>query len=277
MPRTLAIGLSGQVGAALQPLLPPTLLPMLALSRMPQGALPGVEWRQGTLDTLDVLPEGIDTLLSLGPLDALAHWLARTQPALARIVALSSTGREHKRESLDPRERDEARRLAEAEAALFEFGARRGVVVTVLRPTLLYGNGRDRSLSRLAARARRWRVLPLPSSATGLRQPVHVEDIARAVVACVDAPASFGRAFDLPGGEALAFDTMVARYLQVHAPGTRLLRLPAPLFVAAGALAGLAGRGQGLRGWLGRASQDQGADAAAAREAFGFAPRAFLP
>jgi len=106
---------------------------------------------------------------------------------------------------------------------------------------------------------------------------VHVEDVARAVLDCIDASASFDRGFDLPGGEALAFDAMVARYLQVHAPGARLLRMPAPLFDAAAGLAGVFGRGVGLRAWLVRARRDQCADATEARLAFGFSPRAFTP
>ena len=66
-----------------------------------------------------------------------------------------------------------------AEDSLFEYGRRGGVAVTVLRPTMLYGSGRD-SLSQLVATAHRWRLLPLPAGATGLRQPVHVGDVARA-------------------------------------------------------------------------------------------------
>jgi nucleoside-diphosphate-sugar epimerase len=276
--RTLAIGLSGQVGVALQPRLDARLLPLLALSRRPQPALAGVEWRQGTLDTLAALPEGVDTLLGLGPLDALARWLERAQPAsLARIVALGSTGREHKRHSPDARERDEAMRLQAAEDALLAFGARHGAQVTVLRPTLLYGNGLDRSLTPLARAARRWRLLPLPANATGLRQPVHVEDVAQAVLDCLEAPASFGRGLDLPGGEALGFDAMLARYLRVHAAGARVLRVPGALFDGAAALAALAGKDGGLRGWRWRAARDQLSDAAAARAAFGFSPRLFTP
>ena len=55
----------------------------------------------------------------------------------------------------------------------------RNVAGTIFRPTLIYGTGRDRSLAPIARFARRWRVLPLPVGARGLRQPVHaaVDDI----------------------------------------------------------------------------------------------------
>ena len=45
-------------------------------------------------------------------------------------------------------------------ASLLGFGTLRGGVVTVLRPTLLYGNGRDRNLSRISFR-NDWPVLTL--------------------------------------------------------------------------------------------------------------------
>jgi len=91
---------------------------------------------------------------------------------------------------------------------------------------------------------------------------------------CLQAEASHGRAFDLPGGERLRFDAMVARHLERHAPGARLLRLPDALFAAG---ARVAGRGEALRGWLWRARQDQVGELDEAAAAFGYAPRAFTP
>jgi len=277
MSRNLVFGLSGQVGEALLPLLDEAFGPVLAVSRQQHAARAGIEWQAGTLEAFGAAPPECTRVLSLGPLDAFVAWVQRTQPRVERIVALGSTGRVDKRESPDARERDEAQRLEQAEAALFEFGRRSGAAVTVLRPTLLYGNGRDRSLTPLMQRARRWRLLPWPRGAAGMRQPVHVEDVARAVLASVGATASYGRGFDLPGGEALRFDELVARCLVRQVPGARLLRLPDVLFAAALALAGLAGRGAGAKGWLWRARRDQIADSSAACAAFGFQPRSFEP
>jgi hypothetical protein len=53
---------------------------------------------------------------------------------------------------------------------------------TILRPTLIYGAGIDRSITPIVQRALRLRLFPIPL-AGGLRQPVHADDIARAVVA----------------------------------------------------------------------------------------------
>jgi nucleoside-diphosphate-sugar epimerase len=277
MGRSLVFGLSGQLGEALLAQGDPRLGSLLAMSRQVQPARAGVEWFAGTLENFGAPPSDCARILSLGPLDAFSAWLLRARPHATRIVALGSTGRLHKRDSPSAAERLEAQRLQAAEDALLDHGRGAGIAVTVLRPSLLYGNGRDRSLTPLLARARRWRRLPWPRSATGLREPVHVEDVARAVLACLDVGGSHGRGFDLPGGETIAFDAMVERALARHAPGARLLRLPDALFGAGAALAGVAGRDATAKGWLWRARRDQLADVAPARDCFGYLPRAFEP
>jgi nucleoside-diphosphate-sugar epimerase len=277
MRRSLVFGLSGQVGAALLAQRDPRFANALGVSRRPRANFTGVEWIRASLEEFGAPPADCTRILSLGPLDHFANWIVRTQPRAGRIVALGSTGRLHKRDSPAPAERELARRLQDAEDALLAFGREQGVAVTVLRPSLVYGSGRDLSLTPLAARARRWRLLPWPRTAKGLRQPVHVVDVARAVLACLDAPCSHGRGFDLPGGEVLPFDEMVARTLARHGGNARLVRLPGALFDAMAGAASFAGKGAAARGWLWRARRDQLADAGPARECFGYAPRAFDP
>src|SRR6185436_9257337 len=51
---------------------------------------------------------------------------------------------------------------------------------TILRPTMIYGTPRDRNVSRLLRYLRRWPVFPVCGNA--LWQPVHVKDVAAAVV-----------------------------------------------------------------------------------------------
>ena len=193
------------------------------------------------------------------------------------MLAVGSTGIHDKQDSPDADERALAARLAAAEAQLFAAAADRGAAATVLRPTLLYGNGRDRSLTPLAALARRVRVLPLPADARGLRQPVHVDDVVAAILAALPAAATYGRAFDLPGGETLTFDAMVRRLLRAQAPGTTLLHVPAALARRAAPLAQRLGVTGFAPGALARMARDQVAEAGPAAAAFGYAPRKFLP
>ena len=275
--RSLVFGLSGQIGDAVLPRLLEHGDRILAVSRNAQAPSAGVEWLIGSLQAMPPLPDDIDCILSLGPLDAFVAWFVAAAPSVARVVAIGSTGRVDKLHSTDPAERELARVLANAEDRLFAAGRDRGIAVSILRPTLLYGSGRDQTVSRLLIAARRWRWLPLPRSATGLRQPVHVVDVADAVLCCRDTAATAGRAFDLSGGEILRFDEMLRRTLVRHAPGSRVVRLPTFLFRLAFRLGAWRGRGPIHPGMLERLHANQLADHSAATEAFGFRPRRFDP
>jgi nucleoside-diphosphate-sugar epimerase len=223
------------------------------------------------------LPERIDTVLSLGPLDAFADWFHREGLPGARVVALGSTGREDKKSSSDPAEQNVSLALSEAEARLFAAGRRLGATITLLRPTLIYGHGRDVSLTSMLALARKFGMAVLPTGASGLRQPVHVDDVAGAVLSCLDASASFDLAFDLPGGERLTFRAMVERSLARAQPGLRVWSIPQWLFRFALAVAGTIGIRPVGPGFMERLGLDQIAEIGPASEAFGYRPRDFQP
>ena len=274
----LVFGLSGPLGQAFASALDASDPPVVAVSRAVRPALRGVSWRRDVMPGFKDPVEPISVIVSLGPLDKFAQWFAQSQLSPTRIVAIGSTSLHGKRGSPDPAERALSAALADAEAALAALAQARGIALTVLRPTLMYGNGRDRTLSRIVGMARRWRWLPLPRRAGGLRQPVHVDDVAAAVLGAVRAPVARPGHFDLPGGEILAFDEMVRRSLAVGAPGARLLPVPGPAFRAGVGLMRALGRldaaGDGV---LARLDQDLVYDPDPARIALSHCPRGFQP
>ena len=278
-PRALLFGASGQIGRRVLARLLGRGWQVVALCRgEPPLAAAGVEWRQGALPDTAGSGEGFDAVFSCGPLDLFSLWYENHATGQARVVAFGSTSVHSKRASADPGERDLARRLGEAEALLFATAARRGMAATVLRPTLVYGAGRDASLTRIVALARRLHGIVLPRGADGLRQPVHVNDLAAAAQLAAASPASHGRGYDLPGGETLAYADMVRRVLACQRPPLRLHRLPAPLFRMLLVGARLAGLARGLNDEaVRRMGEDLAFDAAPARRDFGYAPRQFRP
>lgn len=266
-------GLTGLVGEALRAQLRPADPLSWAVTRRAPAMADSLPWRIGTLPELDP-PPPVRAIASLGPLDAFTDWFEATTLAPERVVALGSTSRHGKATSPDPAERALARALADCESRLQAACARRGTTLTLLRPTLVWGRGRDRNLARWVALARRWRWLPLPRTARGLRQPIHADDVAAAVLAALRAPAPVPGAFDLPGGETLPYDEMVSRCLAVAAPGARLVRLPASVFRLGLALAGRRGPGPGV---VARLDQPLAYDGEPAKTALGLAPRPFRP
>lgn len=276
--RALVFGASGQIGTPVLQRLRAAQWETVAVSREPRQDVPGVHWLRGDLAQCAGLPPAVDAIFSCGPLDHFARWYARAEVEAPRVVAFGSTSVAVKGESADATERDLARRLREGEDGVFAAATARGAGATLLRPTLVYGAGRDRTLSRIAAFARRRGWMPLPSGATGLRQPVHVDDLADAALAACTASASAGNAYDLPGGETLPYRDMVARLLASMRPSPRLVEVPAPLFAVALAGARMAGLARGIgNAAIQRLREDLVFDATPARAAFDYAPRPFDP
>lgn len=272
MASVLVFGASSQVGRFLLPMLADRGERTLAVSRSPGESDPSVKWLQGSLP--DACPAGIDdaqALISFGPLNALASWLPRAPiPGLRRVVATSSMSADSKRASPVAAERTLAQGLRDAEAALAQTCEQRGIGWTILRPTLIYGAGTDGSLTPIARRAMRWRVFPFPVG-TGLRQPVHAQDLALAALAALETPAAIDCIVQVGGGERLTAAAMFAR-VRASLP-VWTLPLPAPAFAATAAARLL----PSLRGPLSRLREDLIADNSDLERLLGVHPRRFDP
>ncbi|MFC5743784.1 SDR family oxidoreductase [Dyella tabacisoli] len=267
----LVFGGSSQIGRFLLPLLLARGDNVLALSRHQRAAQAGVQWLVGELP--DAMPAigPVSAIISFGPLSGFARWLESADLSLRpRVIATSSMSAETKRDSDVPAERAISQLLHAGENALIDVCTRHGCSWTVLRPTLIYGAGLDKSLTPIAQRAMRMRLFPLPAG-RGLRQPVHAQDIAQAVIAALDQPEAAGRVLSIGGGERLPASDMFAR-VRASLPVTTVpLPLPAWLLRL--------GRHAvpRLRGPLTRLEADLIADNSELQRLLGVTPRAFRP
>lgn len=268
----VVFGATCQVGRFLLPALARSGERVVAISRhADERSADGIVWRRGRLP--DAMPalDGIEAVVSFAPLRALAQWLAtdaRGQP-IARLVATSSMSAVSKRESPVAAERAIAAALATGEDEVLTECRRRGIRATLLRPTLIYGAGIDRSLSPIARLATRTGVFP-QLRGPGLRQPVHAEDVALAVQAALRGGPGPER-LEIGGGERLTVTELFAR---VRASLPRAV-VPVPVpFLASRALAHVPGLPKGP---LRRLGQDLVADNAALVQALGIHPRPFRP
>lgn len=268
----LVVGGSSQIGHFLLPRLMAMGETVLAVTRVQRAASSGVTWLTGSLP--DAMPETLPALaaiISYGPLLPFADWLSRA-PLVnrPRIVATSSMSAQSKLDSPVPAERAVALTLRAGEDRLAEACAGRGLDWTVLRPTLIYGAGLDRSLSPIARRAMRWRVFPLPAG-QGLRQPVHADDLARASILAWHSASANAQILPIGGGERLTAAQMFARVRASLPVATVPLPIP-PLMLRWGR--GLWPR---LRGPLDRLQSNLVADNAEMQACLGLQPRPFHP
>jgi len=286
--RILLLGATSLIGRFLTPRLASAGLNTLAISRAPpsaperdvaQKAAGALQWAPGDLTAPDTLPEfePADAIVSLSPIWLLPPALPKLlETGARRVIAFSSTSRVTKIQSPVASERAVAERLADSEAQTVSVCASAGVACTLLRPTLIYAEGQDRNVSRLAELIRRFGVLPLSGGGDGLRQPVHADDLAWAALALLDAPATFGKTYALPGGETLSYRAMVERVFESLGRTPRILTVPPPLWRLGLTLASPVLKG--ATSAMGqRMAQDLTFDAGPAAADFGWSPRDFRP
>ncbi|MET0220341.1 MAG: NAD-dependent epimerase/dehydratase family protein [Tardiphaga sp.] len=236
--QALVIGGSGIVGGYIVEQLVRRGQQPLALSRQPRQS-PDAAWLQGDLadpTALEIPP--VDTIYCTADIGLLADALPLiATPALKRIVAFTSTSIVTKINSEIAAERELLQRLADGERRLADVCARLGVGWTILRPTVIYAEGRDGNVSRLARLIARFGVLPLMGQGEGRRQPVHAEDLAIGAVAAAGSAAAVNRTYAVPGGEILSYREMAGRIFDAIGKPRRIVSAPPLLWQIAFTLA----------------------------------------
>ena len=211
----------------------------IALSRSPPKDPGGAQWVSGDLADPTALKfpqfEIIYCTVEVGLLvQALPHLL---NPSLKRVVAFTSTSIVTKMDSELASERESIRRWAEAEQKLIATCERLGIEWTILRPTIIYAEGRDGNVTRLARLIQRIGFLPLAGHGTGLRQPVHAEDLAIGAINAAAQEAAINKIYVLPGRDIISYREMVGRIFDGLQRPRRIVSVPPSLWKLAFLLA----------------------------------------
>jgi uncharacterized protein YbjT (DUF2867 family) len=102
-----------------------------------------------------------------------------------------------------------------------------GLDVTVLRPSIIFGS-EDRFTNLFASLQAVLPVLPLAEAGARF-QPVWVEDVARAIVACLYRPSTVGQVIECAGPDVMSFADVVKRCGIIAGRSATILPLPGPL------------------------------------------------
>jgi len=281
--RVGVLGASSLVGRCVLPLLRDGGWQVVAYTRQVKPPEePGIGWQSLPLGA-PRLPvsqddEGVTPYwICVAPLWVLPDYFSLIEAGGARrLVALSSTSRFTKAGSGDTTENAVAAKLIESEARVQAWAEQHGIEWVVLRPTLIYTQGRDKNISEIARFIRRFGFFPLLGQAQGLRQPVHAGDVAAACIAALSASDAANRAYNISGGETLAYREMVTRVFAALGRPVRLVSVPLWAFGLAVALLRCLPR---YRYWsvamAGRMNRDLVFDHAEAVRDLGFKPRGF--
>ena len=278
MKDAVVLGATSLIGHFLLPRLVDGGYRVAAVSRSCPPPQKGIDWIE--LDaSQDAYPfTGTETLISLAPIWVLATLLQRSRTPPGRIIAFSSTSAVSKQQSPNPTERRTAEKLLRGEALVRNQAERSSTAWTILRPTMVYGAGLDKNVTTIAGFIERFGFFPLVGEASGLRSPVHAEDLATSVLRCLATPTSENRLYTVTGGEEITYRTMVARIFAGLGRRERVLSIPNAGAKAALRLASLLPRYAELTPEMAdRANVDLVFNDSDARRDFGHAPRPFHP
>lgn len=280
--KVFVTGGTSTIGSLLVPMLKEQGVAVQALGRRPMEDARGLVW--ASLDLADkaaeLPPREAGTLIHTASVWLLPGWIEKFHArGVRRLIAFSSTSRFTKHSSASPYEQEVVEKLIVAEEHVVAECERLGVAWTIFRPTLIYGGaGGDRNVADIARLIRKFGFFPMFGSASGRRQPVNAADLAKACVQSLAAPASYNKAYNLSGGETLAYIDMVRRIFETLGRQPRFVRIPMPAFRLAVKLARLHPRFSHLTpDMASRMQTDLVFDHSDATRDFGYTPGRFDP
>lgn len=146
---------------------------------------------------------------------------------------------------------------------------------TVVRPTMIYGAPGDRNLERLLRIMGKLPVLPVPGGGERLQQPVHVDDLAAAIVNALR-PVAVHQCYDLAGPEPLTFRSLLEQVGDAVGHRPKLVAVPLDSTIGAMRLYERLAPTPRLKAeQLERLSEDKAFAIDDARRDLGFDPRSF--
>lgn len=146
---------------------------------------------------------------------------------------------------------------------------------TILRPTMIYGTPRDRNMWRLLRLLQRTPVIPVPG-AGNLHQPIHVADLAAAVVTAAGRSEAIGNEYDIAGPEPITLRELIEAAATAVGKRIRVIPVPAAPIMGTLSLAERTGRRLPISAeQVARLTEDKAFNTSTAERDLDFQPRPF--
>lgn len=147
------------------------------------------------------------------------------------------------------------------------------IKVTILRPSMIYGNEQDHNMHKLLKIIKKLPFYPIFGNGKSLMQPVHVDDLAEGIIQAIGQDA-YGQ-YNLAGPEALSYKSLIDQSFKALGRRGLIIFIPAkPIAIIIGLLEKIPGfpikKEQVIR-----LQEDKSFDISTSLANFGYQPRKF--
>ena len=152
--------------------------------------------------------EGVDYIIHIGGIWHAKYFLNALDSQnrlIKKAVFVGSTSRFQKINSKDPKEINLVERMKSAEAII--NSSRQNTVI--IRPTMLYGIDKDKNILTLINFMNKYKFFPIIGKGNGLKQPVHVYDVADAVITSMFNEKLNKNEYNIPGADPIEYSKMI--------------------------------------------------------------------
>lgn len=150
-----------------------------------------------------------------------------------------------------------------------------GLDYTIIRPTMIYGNQRDKNIHKLVKVVNRFPVVPVLGRGQGLMQPIYAQDLARVIAEALVRPVAVGKAYNVAGKRPLPYIEILRTIARALDKKRWFVHIPYSLALAAGFVGNYIPNGLVDLEKVQRLSEDKAFDYSEAARDLGFAPRSF--
>lgn len=275
----LVTGAKGVVGKPLCERLANEHRPYLEVSRRASNTSVQLQWdlnNPPSKETQTQLAQA-SSLIHCAPIWLLpAHLSLLIELGLKRLVVFSSTSVLSKFKSENSIERHLVNQLRDSEEHLIEHCRSSDIQLTIIRPSLIYGYGRDENISHIARFIQRYGFMVLVGKATGLRQPVHSDDLVELALNCLQSTLTEPSTYNVAGKDVISYREMVQRIFVGLERRPIILSVPLWIFKPALIIAAKLSRFSYTPEMATRMSQNLNYDYSDAVNDLGFSPQGFL-
>ncbi|MHB1347262.1 MAG: SDR family oxidoreductase [Candidatus Humimicrobiaceae bacterium] len=195
-------------------------LKLMALRGDIEGRLNLAEGNMSSPDSLYYGLNGIDIavyMIRLEYTQFVKNFLdAALKCGLKRVVFISSTT------TMLPTENKFKAMKLESE----ELIKKSGINYTILRPTMIYGGKEDNNFFKMLNFIKKKGFFVIFGNGKNLIQPVHVDDVAKAVTDVLDDPATFNKTYVICGRNAIQYNEMLQTVRNLLGKNFRIIKLP---------------------------------------------------